>query len=774
MVKYFEEHFQWKSIHDNVAYLDDGAVSVIIKYHGWDFSLMDAERLLQSKRQLQNLLHELKPNYVIEFHLLRVFNNTVSDRYRNFPVKRALQVTKWFRDAIADQVAQSEMKNNCYVILTRIDSKSPFSPAKRLARQHALAQEILETANSLMRHLPQGEIAPMSTMFHIINFCYAKKRPDTTTSIGDLRHHWICMGKPKESENTLQLPDGRYCTTLLLQLYPNCTQGWITSIAGIFGECHIVQIITTADEYEIRKSKKAEDLAHALSSREGTEEATVIAGDQQGLRMHLAEHQLKLFKNLVSITLYDNSQSNLKKRVAEMTDYLHEQGALVRSYSELQFAGWFYQLPAQGHRNRRWRVDETWQVVAMIPCQQFYIGRSDAPFILRLGAGYQGVTLGYRSGEVAHHCTIAITGAGKSLDRCARILECFGLGIDMYLLEIGKSAWWAIEAVGGEYHAIDPDTMAINPLPALSCLNENQTLPQDIVSVTVDTLAFLLKPTTNVTLSLDTFERATIQMALVKCYQPIPIKQPTLIDLRNSLLNCENPDIPQIAECAKRMSDYLSAFLISMEGIKFMSNSELTINPGACGIDLSLVRSKAPSLLKLYLVFVALKFGQMASSNKRPSEIILDETHEFVRLAPDVMGPLIEGLARMGRKEASFIDLITQEVGEIDAIGRAVMNQMIRKTMLYRTSDHDALAERIGMIPEVVSLWKSWPTPFFNDWRPGLEFDGNNWVELLLSFPPEVMALTRTDPESAILKESISKQTTDPIERVRRFINENK
>ena len=691
-MKYFEEHFLWNHQEDDVLFLDDGATAMIWEYRGWDFSLSEQQHLIQARHQLTSLVHQLPAGYYAEFHLLRSFDNAISDCYRKQPLVRAQAVCQWFRNKLADQVRQSEMSNRLYMVLTKLAINPANNPARRLAQQHKAAQELKAVGATLVRHLPEARLTTLAACAHIIGFSYAP--PKQVIDEGGLKHYWMCQGKPSHDhahQGLLRLPDGRYTATLVLQFYPDCDHGWIAAIVGSFGEAHAVQTITPASDIEILKSKKAEDLAQALSSSEGAEQAAVIAGDQRDLRAHIAEHQLKLFKNNWSIALFDKDPDALHKRLSTLIDLLHHQGAQVRHYPEMQLATWFYQLPAQGHLLKRSRVDETWQVVAMTPCQSFYQGRVDAPFMLRLGVGFQGVALGYQSGEVAHHCTIAVTGAGKSLDRCARIIECYGLGIDMYLLEIGKSGWWAIESVGGEYFAVDPDRDAINPLPPRSCLNDHGELPQDIISVTVSTLAFLLKQANQEEVTLTAFERTSVQLALIQCYHTTA-GNPTLIDLKDALAQVNHPDLPQVATCAKQMSDHLSAFLMSVEGKKFMGNSELTLSPGACGIDLSLVRSKAPNLLKFYLVFVALKFGQMASANKQPAEIILDETHEFVRLAPEVMKPLIEGLARMGRKEASFIDLITQEMNEIDAVGRAVINQMQRKTLLYRTSDHEQLA----------------------------------------------------------------------------------
>ena len=72
--------------------------------------------------------------------------------------------------------------------------------------------------------------------------------------------------------------------------------------------------------------------------------------------------------------------------------------------------------------------------------------------------------------------------------------------------------------------------------------------------------------------------------------------------------------------------------------------------------------------------------------------------------APDVIKPLITGLARMGRKDGASLDLVTQETEEIDQIERAVINQCPWQTFLFRQADWDLIAERTNMPPAALAL----------------------------------------------------------------------
>ena len=87
-------------------------------------------------------------------------------------------------------------------------------------------------------------------------------------------------------------------------------------------------------------------------------------------------------------------------------------------------------------------------------------------------------------------------------------------------------------------------------------------------------------------------------------------------------------------------------------------------------------------MLKFYLVFLALRFTHLAFARRNPSRVLLDEMHKFVKSFPEVIGKLISELARMGRKDAAAIDIVTQGITEIDCIEKEVLNSMPLRALL--------------------------------------------------------------------------------------------
>ena len=197
--------------------------------------------------------------------------------------------------------------------------------------------------------------------------------------------------------------------------------------------------------------------------------------------------------------------------------------------------------------------------------------------------------------------------------------------------------------------------------------------------------------------------------------------------------------------------------------------NNLTLSQGITGVDLKDVDRASPKLLKFYLVFLALRFNHLAFARRTPARVLLDEMHKFVAIAPEVIGKLISELARMGRKDAAAIDLVTQGVGEIDIIEAEVLNSMPLRTLLYRSDEWDAIAKRIAMPAGPLEIWKKFPYPLNLPWRPALKSNGPDYYNLHLSFPNILLDLAATSPADLDLKESIRGKTKDVFEQLRLF-----
>ncbi|MHB8388822.1 MAG: hypothetical protein ACYDBH_04465, partial [Acidobacteriaceae bacterium] len=372
---------------------------------------------------------------------------------------------------------------------------------------------------------------------------------------------------------------------------------------------------------------------------------------------------------------------------------------------------------------------------------------------------------------VPHSFTVAITGGGKGVEKVATIAETYPFGIDWYIAEIGGSYKWVVEGFGGVYSKIDPTSTVVNPLPPYSVADANAAYPLDAVVAggTVNALSFLL---TDGATELSAHQTAAAQAALQLLYA-IPDSArgaPTLPDFLVELEECarELESEPQ-RHAARTMGHNLASFLETAEGRIFSNDDNLVLSEGITGVDLKEVDRASPKLLKFYLVFLALRFNHLAFARRNPARVLLDEMHKFVAIAPQVMGRLISELARMGRKDAAAIDLVTQGIAEIDVIEAEILNSMPLRTLLYRSDGWEEIAGRIAMPAGPLAIWKSYPYPLSLPYRPALKGVGQDYFNLHCTFPPLVLDLAATSPRDLDLKDEIGSRIADPLERLRAF-----
>jgi hypothetical protein len=387
---------------------------------------------------------------------------------------------------------------------------------------------------------------------------------------------------------------------------------------------------------------------------------------------------------------------------------------------------------------------------------------------LRLGHASQLIGFDLSHQSVAHAMTVAMTGAGKGVDKVTTIAETYPLNVDWYIAEIGTTYQWVVEAFGGTYTRIDPDHTVINPLPRYSVANHHTPLPLDsaLAGGTLQALAFLL---TDGATTLDVHSSAAAEMALQMLYANTGAQDaaPTLEDYLKELERADYFEHEDQTSAAKRMANNLHSFLCTTAGRIFTRPDNLELSPGITGVDLKDVGKASPQLLKFYLVFLSLRMAHMAFyTTANPARVLLDEMHEFVRVYPEVVGALISGIARMGRKENAAIDIVTQGIREIDVIEKEVLNSMPLRSLLYRADEWDEIASRINMPARPLEVWKQFEYPLDRDYRPALRSVGNRYYQLHLVFPELLLDLADTSPAALALKATIAKQTRDPLKRL--------
>ena len=677
-------------IHEGFVFNDDGSLSIGLKFQGWSIYL-NSSCQQQLKHSLRAVLEKMPAQSCFEFHLCRHPSKKLSSLYEQYPLQRQKKFSQFIRSKMAQRIQQNEYRHLCFLIVTLRPKRQKWFGLGRVIREQVKLQTKLSSlARSLCEHLPKAEIDTHGTFRQILRLNHDARLPYDLKDDLSCRA-WFCGGKIDLVNDLIRLPDGRYLKTLWFEDYPNASIGFVCRLSQPPITLHLVQALRPTSSYELQGVQREINISRSMAAGANLANARVKLQAHQGLQDHCAEHRNALYWNYYALQLIDRDPKRVKDIANALRQHMASINGTVRDYPDIQYAAWHYLLPGSSHLAQRWRMDETDQVIGMCPVHSPHTGAS-TPLSLRLSTQNTPVYIGYRRGDVAHHTTIAMTGAGKSLDRCARILETFGTGIDIYALEIGQSLWWAIEAVGGKYHLLDPDEVMINPLPDRACC-QNKTLPIEILTTTTIAIAMLLTEDGR----LNQFQMTSAQLAMKAVYaNPESYPEPKLNDLHEQLLHLDHRQ-DEIKQAGQKMASYLGAFLESAEGQRLTGLPQLQMQAGAVGCDLSRIKEKTPRLLKFYLVFIALKFSQLAFSHNHPAEIILDEMHEFIRLAPTTIGALIEGIARMGRKNANYINLITQEISEIEAIGSSVLNQMLRKCVMYKQGDHRALAERLGM-----------------------------------------------------------------------------
>jgi hypothetical protein len=250
---------------------------------------------------------------------------------------------------------------------------------------------------------------------------------------------------------------------------------------------------------------------------------------------------------------------------------------------------------------------------------------------------------------------------------------------------------------------------------------------------TVNSLAFLL---TDGNTSLDIHQQRVAEDALQMLYSvPDTTREaPTLPDFLAELDQADYPDAPE-QNAAKHMST--NAFIWRPQDV-FTRQDNLVLSEGITGVDLKDVDRASPKMLKFYLVFLALRFSHLAFARRNPARVLLDEMHKFIAIAPEVMGKLISELARMGRKDAAAIDLVTQGIAEIDCIEKEVLN-----SMPGRLSHVDGFfAERIS--PRARDQAYPDPSAFFRGLQCGRWF---RYFNLHLTFPRILLDLGDGTPQ---------------------------
>ena len=779
--KKYERHYTWSHpIGERVIAHTDGAVSLMIAWDGVDVAMQDAQERLSTWSGFYRLLGSLDERFVAEFHLWREYDEAQAARYLAHGEKmvRGQALGGALRRAHGELLAQYAMKNTVAVVLTALPVSGFFLGAKRALKQQARLANVLEAkAAQLIEQLPGGELVSVQQYLTRIQQSYSRDAYLRDAQVKVDRRFLLAEQMVREApvviDRTVRLGD--QCTkVLLVYLYPEAEPGWCLGLSALSVTLHISHIVWPAHtKAAMNQAERESDLIDGTLSRRGRDYAIKGMSDLQAFRAEVAEHDLEIYKNAYLIHLHGDVQS-VQQGAQAIEAMIEKAGGQVRGADYIQLPYFRVGQPGQGYRCPLFRPDHTWQVADMLPVQVYSEGEREAIESLRLGSAGELIGFNLSEQSVAHSFTVAMTGAGKGVEKVATIAETYPLGVDWYIVEIGPTYQWLVEGFGGTYTSVDPDHTVVNPLPSFAMAATDGELPLDtqLAGGTVQALAFLLSDGNTF---LDVHSDAAAQMALQMLYArgPLgPCEAPTLEDYLVELEGAQYFDNDKQALAARAMADNLNSFLSTTAGRVFIKQDNLNLSPGISGVDLKAVGKASPSLLKFYLVFLSLKMAQMAFyQNTSPARVLLDEMHEFVRISPEVVGALIKGIARMGRKENAAIDLVTQGIEEIDVIEKTVIDSMPNRTLLYRAKGWEEIAERIAMPDAALDHWKGFPYPLELAYRPALRSQGTQYYPLHLIFPELLLDIADTRPETLALKKRIAREVRDPFVRLTQLRN---
>ncbi|MFQ5470968.1 MAG: hypothetical protein ACE5EH_11800 [Gammaproteobacteria bacterium] len=779
-LKKYERNYTWSHVYDeNVIVHKDGALSLLIEWDGCDIEMLTDQERQNVWLDFYRLIESIGPDYCVEFHLWREHDDTLAKIYlqHGSTAVRGTEFSEIIRQAQAAHLSQYSLANSVGVVLTRVPKKTVFRGAKSVLKQQGVhANWLIENAQTILKYLPGAKIKNAER--------YLQRIYQSIDRTGFLRKSHIqydpqlllseqLVREAPVVENRALRVNCAVTKVLFVFLYPESMPGWFISISQLSASIHVSHVIRPVDTSSaMRRAERETDLLEGTASRRGRDYTIKGMSDLSAFRRMVADNDLSIFQNAFIIHIHGGI-SDINLASEKIKDIIERAGGQVRDADYVQLPFFRAGQPGQGYRAPMFRPDHTWQVADMLPVQVFSSGESE-PESLRLGSASQLIGFSLSNQTVAHSFTVAMTGAGKGVDKVATIAETYPFGIDWYIAEIGSSYKWVVESFGGTYTQIDPDHTVVNPLPLYQITNADEGYPLDahIAGSTVRALAFLL---TDGQITLDVHSEAVAQNVLQHLYKlPKPeIDAPTLEDFFLEMEKADYLENEKQVLAAKTMTDNLHSFLSTTAGRKFSRPDNLVLSPGITGVDLKEVGKSSPQLLKFYLVFLSLRMANMAFyMTRNPARVLLDEMHEFVRVFPDVVGALISSIARMGRKENAAIDIVTQGIREIDVIEKEVLNSMPLRSLLYRSDEWEEIADRINMPKQPLNIWRGFDYPMSQDYRPSIRSVGKNYFNLFLVYPEILLDLASTTPDALELKEKIGKSITDPLERLDMFRKE--
>ena len=749
----------WKFIGDHYILHTDGTISAIMKVRGYDIYMCESGTSATFLNNLKNIINEMPNSISLEFHLRRRKDLISPQKYRSVSITRANPITASLRESYIKHIENSCYANSVYMLVqyhgtaSFMDTLGLLSPTKLrdiYRRSIKRVDEIEKYCDQLMQKLRGFYLLDK---LDVVNFLYSSVHYRECKVMPNEDYALNYLFRPTgEARDNFYRMNGINMKAGMMYFYPQPNIRLFTDLfAWLPIDLDVCFYLKRQDYGSLLRKSGAEEV-----KQERQMESSDAIGEKRFMeiaewRRYVVNNNLQIFANVFFVKIYGEEDS-IQRYFNEINTNLSVLGGILESESLLNFSV-NYSVPGNMYRSKFMRHDHSEMVICLLPAVEFDQGSGYEEAVLGTQYSFVGYDLDNKSGgEFYHSMTLAKTGSGKGVLNCARVAQLYGLGYDFYTIEIGNTYEFLFKLLGGDYATLDPDKSVINPFPAYD--EVGTAISNVLVSPTIKSLANILtdgKPELNI------HEISVCEMALKQIYlTPVSAnKAPSLQDFHNCLATLDEGLMNDEQKTTRdRILLNIKSFLDTIIGERFKHDNNLVIQESLFGVDFKLLKDDS-HLMMVYLTFLSIRFGQKALLQEAPTFITIDELHEFIRIDKEIIRTLCSQIARMGRKERGYINLITQEAGDIKKLDPALINQMHIVNLLYTESNHEVLGHSLSSLNEqAFSTWRSFETT--NDsYRPAMLGYGDRWTDTFLTFPTELLALADTSSRGLQIKNRI-------------------
>lgn len=784
MTNSYEDRFSWGrtfSIGDHaVLEHKNGVISIAVEWQGVHTALKNDADIQSEYDRYMRMLHKVPHdmNLVIENHFLRDYTSQIPEKYLEYGRKNIVrhhEFAMMIRHEQANLIAETAMETRVVKVFSTTIKRGIFSGFRIKNYQDNVrrrAAELMAFVKSILTDLKRPCILDEEKMKVFIWQCYHRERarsfriPQTNNRF---RLSNIIATKPSYEDGFLRVGD-TYTKCILLIDYEDADTDWFYRIARCSGiEIHITQILKPLDTTAVVQASATASVRSSQDSTDaGAEDQALKVRDHNSFRMFVHENKLRIFGNTYIIKLHATDKEYLKECFDNFTGKILDASSVYAEDNEaIALAAWRFSMPGMGYATTFSRPDHSLQIVNMAPVVSFNKGDEENLHMLRVTSDRQAITLGYPKDGVNHTLTIAKTGSGKGVETGTQILELYPLGVNYYITEVGNSYQWIVESFNGQYYDLDSSTV-VSPFPEFKLADPSSKFPLsgDLVGPTIKALGPMIgQGGSQIAHHIESVGEILMQELYRNAELAESYDAPTL----EHFLLCAEEAVDTFERDKDRQAaivirDNLDSFLNRSSGSNFANADSLSIDSGIAGFNFKGVMDNE-FIAKFLLVFLNLRFKQIAFSNSEQTMIVSDEFHEFVRIDRELMLTAAMQLTRMGRKEASGFQVISQET-EDAALNDGIINSMQHQNFMYLQSGHHKTAELFEMNSNVMSRWKSYVDPDGLNFRQCIRRNGQQAWDLYQVFPKVTLDLTNTKPKVLEMKKKISLITRDPMERL--------